>query len=70
MASDNPTRSPDTDISAKTVITEPATPPRLITLILLSALAVLPVNMILPSLPNIAATFRADFALVNLSVAG
>ncbi|WP_292137674.1 MFS transporter [Mesorhizobium sp.] len=70
MASDNPTRSPGTDISAKTVITEPATPPRLITLILLSALAVLPVNMILPSLPNIAATFRADFALVNLSVAG
>ncbi|WP_245463564.1 MULTISPECIES: multidrug effflux MFS transporter [unclassified Mesorhizobium] len=57
-------------MSAKTVITEPATPPRLITLILLSALAVLPVNMILPSLPNIAATFRADFALVNLSVAG
>lgn len=47
-----------------------ATPPRLITLILLSALAVLPVNMILPSLPNIATTFQADFALVNLSVAG
>lgn len=47
-----------------------ATPPRLITLILLSALAVLPVNMILPSLPNIATTFQTDFALVNLSVAG
>jgi multidrug resistance protein len=37
---------------------------------LLSALSVLPVNMIVPSLPNIAATFQADFALVNLSVAG
>jgi Bcr/CflA subfamily drug resistance transporter len=37
---------------------------------LLSALAVLPVNIILPSLPNIAATFQADFAVVNLSVAG
>ncbi|MBZ9707057.1 MFS transporter [Mesorhizobium sp. ESP7-2] len=49
---------------------EPAVPPRLTTLILLSALAVLPVNMILPSLPNIAAAFQADFALVNLSVAG
>ncbi|MDK4713482.1 MFS transporter [Rhizobium sp. CNPSo 4039] len=47
-----------------------AAQPRLITLILLSALAVLPVNMILPSLPKIAATFQADFALVNLSVAG
>jgi MFS family permease len=41
-----------------------------VTLILLSALAVLPVNMILPSLPNIATTFHSDFALVNLSVAG
>lgn len=47
-----------------------AAQPRLITLILLSALAVLPVNMILPSLPKIAAAFHADFALVNLSVAG
>jgi len=47
-----------------------AAQPRLITLILVSALAVLPVNMILPSLPKIAATFQADFALVNLSVAG
>ena len=44
--------------------------PRLATLILLSALAVLPVNMILPSLPKISAAFHADFALVNLSVAG
>ncbi len=44
--------------------------PRLTTLILLSALAVLPVNMILPSLPKIAGAFHADFALVNLSVAG
>jgi DHA1 family bicyclomycin/chloramphenicol resistance-like MFS transporter len=52
------------------MVSKPAAPPRLITLILLSALAVLPVNMILPSLPNIAATFHADFALVNLSVAG
>ena len=47
-----------------------AAQPRLITLILLSAIAVLPVNMILPSLPKIAAAFHADFALVNLSVAG
>ncbi|MER8372618.1 multidrug effflux MFS transporter [Mesorhizobium sp. M1406] len=70
MASDNPTRGPSTDISGETVIPGPAAPPRLITLILLSALAVLPVNMILPSLPNIAAAFQADFALVNLSVAG
>jgi len=70
MASDNPIRSPGTDMLETTVVPKPVAPPRLITLILLSALAVLPVNMILPSLPNIAATFQADFALVNLSVAG
>ncbi|TPK48828.1 multidrug effflux MFS transporter [Mesorhizobium sp. B2-5-4] len=70
MASDNPIPSPSTDTIRKTIFSEPAAPPRLITLILLSALAVLPVNMILPSLPNIAATFQADFALVNLSIAG
>lgn len=44
-------------------------PPRLITLILLTALSVLPVNLILPSLPEIAADLRADPALVALSVA-
>lgn len=70
MASDKPIRSPRADKIGKVVSPESTTPPRLITLILLSALAVLPVNMILPSLPNIAATFQADFALVNLSVAG
>jgi MFS transporter, DHA1 family, multidrug resistance protein len=47
-----------------------AYPPRLFTLILLSALAVLPVNMFLPSLSNIAQEFQADSALVNLSIAG
>lgn len=45
-------------------------PPRLLTLILLSALSVLPVSMFLPSLNHIAATFHADYALVNLAVAG
>ncbi|HVT52207.1 MAG TPA: MFS transporter, partial [Dongiaceae bacterium] len=47
-----------------------AASPRLFTLMLLSALAVLPVNIIVPSLPGIAADFHADLALVNLSVAG
>ncbi len=46
------------------------TQPRLSTLIVLSAIAVLPVNTILPSLPNIAEAFQADFALINLSVVG
>ncbi|APO78338.1 Bcr/CflA subfamily drug resistance transporter protein (plasmid) [Rhizobium etli 8C-3] len=59
-----------TQLTGKMDMTLTTAPPRLATLILLSALAVLPVNMILPSLPNIAATFQADFALVNLSVTG
>ena len=45
-------------------------PPRLFTLVLLSALSVLSLNMFLPSLSNIAEAFQADYALVNLSVAG
>ena len=44
-------------------------PPRLFTLILLTALSVLPVNLILPSLPEIAADLHTDPALVALSVA-
>lgn len=47
-----------------------ATPPRFSTLVLLSWIAILALNMFLPSLPNMAAAFRADYALVNLSVAG
>lgn len=44
--------------------------PRLSVLIALSALAILPLNMFVPSLPNIARDLGADFALVNLAVAG
>ena len=44
--------------------------PRGTVLVLLTALSVLPVNIYLPALPKIAATFQADFALVNLSVTG
>lgn len=53
---------------ASTDAPQPA-PPRLATLILLTALSVLPVNLILPSLPEIAADLSADPALVSLSVA-
>ncbi len=47
-----------------------ASPPRMVTLVLLSALSVLSLNMFLPSLSNIAEAFQADYALVNLSIAG
>lgn len=49
----------------------PATsPPRLTTLILLTAFSTLSLNMFLPSLASIAEDFAADYALVNLSIAG
>lgn len=51
-------------------MTAPIAPPRLWILIFLSALAVLPMNMFVPSLPAIAGEFGADFALVNVAVAG
>jgi Bcr/CflA subfamily drug resistance transporter len=45
-------------------------PPRLFTLVLLSGLSVVSLNMFLPSLSNIAEEFQADYAFVNLSIAG
>jgi MFS transporter, DHA1 family, multidrug resistance protein len=47
-----------------------ADPPALMTLIVLSGLSVVSLNMFLPSLANIASEFRADYALVNLCIAG
>ena len=47
-----------------------AAKPHFLTLVLLSALAVLPVNMFLPSLPHIANAFQADFMLVSIAVSG
>jgi len=44
--------------------------PPLALLIGLSALGVLPFNMFVPSLPNIAREFETDFATVNIAVAG
>lgn len=45
-------------------------PPSMITLIFATALSVLSLNMFLPSLAHMATDLRADYALVNLSVAG
>ena len=47
-----------------------ADPPALMTLIALSGLSVVSLNMFLPSLANIAREFQADYALVNLCIAG
>ena len=43
--------------------------PRLSTLILLSALAILPINFFLPSLPSMAAEFDVDYGTMGLSLA-
>lgn len=46
------------------------TPPHLATLILLSGLSVVSLNLFLPSLPGMAADFGVDYGLVSLAVAG
>lgn len=46
------------------------TPPARFTLICLTGLSTLSLNMFLPSLVNIAAAFEADYSLVGLAIAG
>lgn len=46
------------------------TPPSLTTLILLTAMSVLSLNMFLPSLGNIASEFGVSYGVANLSIAG
>jgi DHA1 family bicyclomycin/chloramphenicol resistance-like MFS transporter len=46
------------------------TPPHLNTLVLLTALSVLSLNMFLPSMATIAAEFEVDYAVANLSLGG
>ncbi|PDS27866.1 MFS transporter [Rhizobium phaseoli] len=69
MTGNNSVQTSGCRLTEKTVTTSTAAPRRTI-LLLLTALSVLPVNVYLPALPNIATTFQADFALVNLSIAG
>ena len=47
----------------------PGTPPHIGTLILLSGLSALGMNIFLPSLPNMTAYFQTDYRLMQLSVA-
>lgn len=48
----------------------PTTPPRFVTLVLLAAIAILSLNMFLPSLANIAAEFQVGYGQVSLAVSG
>lgn len=45
-------------------------PPRFVTLVLLTAISVVSLNMFLPSLSNMARDFQVDYGLMNLSIAG
>jgi len=51
-------------------ITAASTPPRVATLIILTAASVLSLNMFLPSLNNMAAEFGVTYEVINISVAG
>ena len=45
-------------------------PPAFVTLVFITGLSILSLNMFLPSLANIAQDFQADYSIVSLSVAG
>lgn len=47
-----------------------STPPHLVTLVILTGLSALNLNIFLPSLPAIAAHFESDYAVVQLTVSG
>lgn len=47
-----------------------AAAPPLAVLVFLSALAVLPINMFVPSLPNIARDLQVEFVVINAAIAG
>ncbi len=47
-----------------------ATPPHILTLVLIAGIGALNMNILLPSLPAIAEYYRADYALVQLSISG
>ncbi len=52
------------------MVSAATSPPRFATLVLLTGLSVLTLNMFLPSLPSIAADLEAVYTLVSLSVSG
>ena len=54
----------------KSVFLDRATPPSLATLVLVTGMGALNLNIFLPSLPAIAEYYDADYALVQLSVSG
>ena len=45
-----------------------STPPHMITLVMMAGLSAIPMNMFLPSLPNMAEYFQTDYAVMQLSL--
>ncbi|MCY0095518.1 multidrug effflux MFS transporter [Hoeflea ulvae] len=54
----------------KAIFLDRATPPHIVTLVVISGLSALNMNLFLPSLPGIAAYYQADYAVVQLAVSG
>ena len=55
-------------VEARTVWLDRTTPPHIVTLVLLTGVAALNMNMVLPSLPSLAAHYSADYSVVALTV--
>lgn len=47
-----------------------ATPPHIVTLVVVAGLSALTMNLFLPSMPSIATHYQADYALVQLAISG
>lgn len=54
----------------RTAFLNRSAPPHIVTLVTISGLSALNMNLFLPSLPGIAAFYQADYALVQLAVSG
>ncbi|OCW57924.1 multidrug effflux MFS transporter [Hoeflea olei] len=54
----------------KAIFLDRATPPHIFTLVIAAGLSALTMNLILPSMPSIAAYYGADYALVQLAISG
>jgi len=54
----------------KTIFLNRATPPHILTLVIVAGLSAMTMNLILPSMPSIARYYQADYALVQLAISG
>lgn len=58
----------DPPVPSRAVWLDRRTPPHIVTLVLLTGLSALSLNVMLPSLPSIAAWYGADYAVVSLAI--